>query len=437
MHDNKNIMKKNKVIKTQWQTPRGTEDIYGINEILKQNIEKTCEEIVGIFNYQKIETPMFEYAEVFKRTVGDTTDIITKELYEFHDKKDRKMALRPEGTAGIVRAIIEHNLLKTRPFNKLYYSGAMFRYERPQKGRQRQFHQFGVENFVSKSHYVDFEIILIAHLILEKLNISAKLVINSLGNFETRTQFSLHLKKYLAKFSRQLSINSQKRLQTNPLRIFDDKIDRTKKFMKDAPKINEFYSQQEKNNFEKIIAMLKKHKINYEIDHTLVRGLDYYTETIFEFVPLELVNNQQSTLIAGGRYDMLMENLGGQNKSGIGFALGIERIIETLKQKKHLPVSDDRPLIFIANLSENGTEKAHDLVINLRKNGFRVEWNIQAQKLSKIFVQSDVFNPDVMIIIGNEEINKNNAQIKVGKTQKTIAINETVTYLRNILKKDK
>ncbi len=435
MNKKNNVMAKTKVTKTRWQSPRGTTDLYDFNESLKQIIEKTCQEVVDLFNYQKIETPIFEYAQVFKSGVGNTTDIITKELYEFADKKNRQMALRPEGTAGIVRAVIEHDLLKNAQFHKLYYNGPMFRYERPQKGRQRQFHQFGIENFSAKNPYIDFEIILIGHLILKKLDIRAKLIINSLGNFATRHQFSLQLKKYLTKFATKLSEDSQKRLETNPLRILDDKNDRQKDFMKNAPKINQFYSEQENNYFQSLVALVEKNQIDYQIDHSLVRGLDYYTETIFEFVPLDKAINNQSTLLAGGRYDMLMENLGGPEKSGVGLAIGIERIIEQMKAKDVVMKNNVKPLIFVANLSSNATEKIHEFVISLRNEGLKVEWNVQSQKLAKVFTKSDIFKPDAMIIIGEKEINENHVQLKIGKTKKTIAFNEVVAYLKEYFKK--
>ncbi len=416
------------------QRPRGTKDIYGIEQTLKLEIEDNLRLVAELYNYQKIDTPIFEQVEVFKRSVGETSDIVTKELYEFKDKGNRLMVLRPEGTASIVRAIIENNLTNNPIFLKVYYIGQMFRYENPQQGRQRQFNQFGIENFNPKSPYVDVETIFMASQILKNLNISTKLFINSLGNKATRDKYSHALKKYFQPFKQYLSVESINRLENNPLRILDDKIDANKDFVKQAPQINQFYSNEEAAYFQTIIDLLNKYEIDYEIKHNLVRGLDYYTDTIFEFVPLVNLEGSQATLIAGGRFDNLMHNLGGPNRSGIGFAIGIERIINQLLINLDLKLLYPGYLIYLINLSEKCTETVLNLALTLRGDGFRTEWNVKPQKLLKAFEKSDVYKPSAIIIIGDKELSTNKVTIKFHDQTKLVAFEEVSQYLQQHLK---
>lgn len=416
------------------QRPKGTKDIYGLEQILKQQLEDHLRLIAELYNYQKIETPIFEQVEVFKRTVGLSSDIVTKELYEFSDKSNRLMALRPEGTAGIVRAFIQNNLNNDARFLKLYYLGQMFRYENPQQGRQRQFNQFGIENFSPKSPYVDAEIIFMAHQILKDLNIRAKLIINSLGNEQTRVNYREAFIKYLSPFVNELSSDSLKRLHTNPLRIFDDKVDSKKDFIKKAPRINEFYTNETSDYFTKVTELLQIFGVDYEINHDLVRGLDYYTDTIFEFVPLD-AKGSQSTLIAGGRFDHLMTQMGGPNISGSGFALGVERIInELMTQNQQVSLSRGF-VVYIMNLSEKTTTTVLNLALMLRSEGFITEWNVKPQKLLKLYTKSNIYNPNVIIIVGEQELATNHVNIKIAGHQENVAFANIVKYLKTNLSK--
>ena len=406
--------------------PKGTRDYYGKDQELREYIKSTIQTVSTINNFKQIETPIFESAEVFTKAIGETTDIVSKEMFVFNDKKDRTMVLRPEGTAAVIRAAVENKLLSGALPVKLSYYGPMFRYERPQKGRQRQFTQFGVETFSEKNPYIDAETILFAKTILDSLEIEYELVINSLGDKETRVKYSDALKKYFEEYKTELSDLSISRLKSNPLRILDDKIDGKKEFVKNAPKINEFYNDETKAYFEKITSFLEGMDIEFTVDPTLVRGLDYYSDTAFEFVSSSEKSGSQSTLIGGGRYDNLVKNFGGPDVSGVGFAIGIERLMIELSD---LDAREPQVDVYVMNISEEAQVANMAVIYMLRKAGFITEWNYKPTKINKAFVKADKSGATVKVITGAKELAEGKVMVKVGSDQKEIKLEDLVEYI--------
>ncbi len=408
--------------------PKGTKDIYGKEQLVREYVFDILKSVASVYNFKKIETPIFEAKEVFVRSVGETSDIVTKEMYVFKDKSDREMVLRPEGTAGTIRAIVENKLYAKLPI-KVFYEGPMFRYENPQKGRQRQFTQFGVEMISDRNPYSDIEIIMMASLILKELKIPYLLKINSLGDKQTREAYSSALKDYFKPYLDQLTDDSIKRLDKNPLRILDDKIDSQKEFVKNAPRINEFYSPEIKAYFETVINFLKTTNVNFEIDTTLVRGLDYYTDTAFEFVSVSGAAGSQSTIIGGGRYQNLIKDFGGPDLSGIGFGLGIERIVNELIDVIDESEIQSDPHIFVLNIAEKFQLETMKIVEMFRTSGFIVEWNTKPAKLTKAFEKADDSKAHVLVIAGEKELSNGQITIKMHGEQQTIKITDAIEVI--------
>ena len=409
--------------------PRGTKDIYGKRKLVRDKVIKTMKTIARIYNFKEIETPIFEKKEVYTKSVGETSDIVSKEMYAFKDKKNRDMVLRPEGTAGIIRSYVQNKLFADPNMQKLFYIGPMFRYENPQKGRQRQFSQFGVELFGEKNPYLDGEVILMGKFILEALSLEYELLINSLGDKESRDNYSTALKKYFAKFKDDLSSDSLKRLDTNPLRILDDKIDAQKEFVKKAPKISDFYSNESKEYFKTLTSFLDKLDIKYTIDNNLVRGLDYYTDTAFEFVSKSDSVGSQDTLIGGGRYENLVKKFGGPDISGVGFGIGIERIVndylnKITKDKITFPID-----VYVLNIAPDAQDATAGLVQLLRLGGFITEWNSKPIKLQKAFIKAEKSLATYQIIAGAKELAEGKVVIKYKNSQEVIEISKLVDYL--------
>lgn len=410
------------------QSVRGThdqlhKDMYNYNYI----VNKVCS-ISSNYGFKEISTPIFEFSSVFKRTLGDSSDIVTKEMYTFKDKGGEEITLRPEGTAGIVRAIISNGLAQEMPF-KAFYHGPMFRYERPQKGRLRQFHQVGIELLGVQKEQADIEVISCAKQVLDELNIEkySTLHINSLGNIEDRQKFIKDLVNYLSNYKNKLSEDSLMRLEKNPLRILDSKSDEDISIIKNAPKLNEYLNITSRDNFKNILKGLENLNIKYVINDKLVRGLDYYNDTTFEFITDKL--GSQSAIIAGGRYDGLMKQMGGAEIPGIGWAGGIERLILLSKinqvNKKHvsiIPVGDENNTACI--------ELAH----KLRKKNIPTEMSYSGN-LKKRLKNANKLSATHAIIIGTEEINNNYVLVRNLDTgiQEKIKIPEIVEYLEKIL----
>ena len=409
--------------------PKGTKDNYGDIQVVRDYIKYTVEAVAQVNNFKQIDTPIFEKKEVFSRAAGETSDIVSKEMYSFEDKKGREMVLRPEGTAGVIRAIVENKLFAESLPLKLFYYGPMFRYERPQKGRQRQFTQFGVEMISDRNPYADAEIIMFAKTILDALAVESKLVINSLGDKTTRDDYSKALRKYFEQYKSELTEDSINRLDKNPLRILDDKIDGEKDFVKNAPKISEFYSKETKEYFDKVTTFLTNMGVEFEIDPTLVRGLDYYSDTSFEFVSTSGNAGSQSTILGGGRYSNLIKQFGGPDLSGVGFGIGIERLVNELDIEEVVKAREIKPDVFVLNIAPNAQDATLGIVHMLRKSGFITEWNQIPTKLQKAFTASDKVGAAINVIAGEKELAENKVNVKVNGEQETVALEDLVDYL--------
>ncbi|NQZ29064.1 MAG: histidine--tRNA ligase [Mycoplasmatales bacterium] len=413
-----------------FKRPKGTKDIYGQRQEYRTLVLKTLEGIASFYNFKEIETPIFESIDLFKRSVGETSDIVAKEMYEFNDKKGREFVLRPEGTAGTIRAYVENKMYAQSQPTKLFYNGPIFRYERPQKGRQRQFTQFGIELIGAKSPAADAEAIMMAYQMLMTLKIKkVKLLINSIGDSNTRNNYSKALREYFENYKEELTELSISRLEKNPLRILDDKIDGQKEFVKNAPKISEFYSKESKQYFEKVKKLLDGVMIPYEVSDKLVRGLDYYSETIFEFVSDSEAAGSQSTIIGGGRYDNLVEQFGGPSISGIGFGLGVERLVNEVEMihNEIKPTVD----VFVVNMDDDTTIATSSLTYMLRTAGFSVEYNLLPMKLNKAFDKSKSVGAKFVIIFGKNELKQGEVVIKNQENgnQDSVDIMEIIDYL--------
>lgn len=377
---------------------RGMKDIID-NGNLYRHIIKICEKTAENFGYNFVEIPKLEETSLFIRSVGESSDIVNKEMYEFKDKNDNSICLRPEGTAGVVRAFIEHKYDKAGGVRKYFYHGSMFRYERPQKGRFREFHQFGIECFGENSVYEDASVIIIGSLILKNLGIKTTLKINSLGDKNCMPIYKEKLVKFLN--SQTLCDDCQRRIKTNPIRVLDCKNEACQKALQNAPLITENLNDECKSDFEKLKEILTKNNIEFEVDPKLVRGLDYYTKTAFEFVSDEL--GSQSAVLGGGRYDNLVEYLGGKPTFGVGFALGIERVMEILSIRNK---EEKRDGIYLCALDDKFINEIYSLGLNLRKK-YKVEVSYEAKNPAKHLKSADNLNKLIFLCIGDNEFKNN------------------------------
>ena len=357
-----------------FQKPRGTIDWIG-KDI--EQFNRVCEilrAIANLYNINEIATPTFESLELFLKSVGETSDIVSKELYNFVDKGNRQMSLRPEGTAGVVRAYVENKMYaNSNDVTKLFYIYNLFRYERPQGGRLREFHQFGVEYLNVNDWHYDVEIIILAQNILSIFNLVkvVKLKINNLGSFEQRKKWVNDLIKYFEQYNDQLSEDSKNRLYKNPLRILDDKVDGKKDFVKFAPKLSQYLSKDDNEYFNNICNALRLLGVNFEIDETLVRGLDYYSGLVFEFQSCDTELQGKSTIIGGGRYSSLVKQTGGPDYQGIGFGIGIERLLIALEANKYDFKLDNNIDIYIGCENIDVTNIGISIVTALRNYGYK------------------------------------------------------------------
>lgn len=390
-----------------YQRPKGTNDILPGESEKWQTIEQTARKLFNQYQFHEIRTPIFEHIEVISRSVGDTTDIVTKEMYDFHDKGDRHITLRPEGTAPIVRSFVENKLFgpeHQKPY-KVYYMGPMFRYERPQKGRLRQFHQIGVEVFGSDNPATDVETMAMALQFFRELGIKdLRLVINSLGDQETRTAYRQALIDYLTPFKEQLSADSNRRLLENPLRVLDSKDEKDKAVVAEAPSILDYLSETAQKHFEAVTKTLDALNIAYEIDSNMVRGLDYYTHTIFEIMSDDPKMGAQSTICAGGRYNQLVAELGGPETAGFGFAMGFERLLMIL-EAQGITLAAQKPLnAYVVSLGEATNIEALQIVQSIRQAGFSAERDVMNRKAKAQFKTADKLNAQLVLTIGETEL---------------------------------
>lgn len=403
------------------QKPKGTQDILPEEAAKWQYVEAVARETFEKYNYGEIRTPMFEHYEVISRSVGDTTDIVTKEMYDFHDKGDRHITLRPEGTAPVVRSFVENKLFapEVQKPVKLYYIGSMFRYERPQAGRLREFHQIGVECFGSANPATDVETIAMANHLFETLGIKdITLHINSLGSPASRAAYRQALIDYLTPMREQLSKDSQRRLDENPLRVLDSKEKEDKVAVENAPSILDYLDEESQAHFEAVKDMLADLEIPYVIDTNMVRGLDYYNHTIFEF--MATVDKSELTICAGGRYDGLVNYFDGPETPGFGFGLGLERLLLILeKQGITLPVAPEMD-VYIAVLGESANSKALALVQSLRRQGFKAERDYLGRKIKAQFKSADNFKAKVIMTLGESEVEAGKVTLKNNQSRHEI-----------------
>lgn len=413
--------------------PRGTQDILpGVVEEW-QFVEQIMREICKRYNYSEIRTPIFEQTELFQRGVGETTDIVQKEMYTFDDRGGRSMTLRPEGTAPTVRSFVEHKMFgaPNQPV-KLFYIGPMFRYERPQAGRWRQFVQFGVEALGSNDPAIDAEVIALAMDVYRELGLKhLKLVINSLGDLESRKEHREALINHFKPRIGEFCSDCQSRLEKNPMRILDCKKDRDHELMKSAPSILDYLNEESRNFFEKVKTYLTDMGIDYEIDPRLVRGLDYYNHTAFEIMSDAEGFGAITTLMGGGRYNGLTEEIGGPPTPGIGFALSIERLLLALKAEGiHLPVENKLDCFLVA-LGDAAKDKAASLLYELRKAGFTADKDYQDRKLKAQFKAADRLNVKYVAVLGEDELAKSVINVKdmATSTQEEVKLTNFIEYL--------
>jgi histidine--tRNA ligase len=401
---------------------KGCYDLYGEEAKKFKLAEKVIEEVMQLYNINYIRTPVFENSELFRRGVGEETDIVSKEMYEFKDKSDRSLTLRPEGTAGVVRSYIENKMTNNlvKPV-KFYYIEPMYRYERPQKGRYREFTQFGIEVLGESNPLIDMEVISAVIEVFNRLGLeNIKLKINTLGDKSSRETYKKLLIDHFNNYKDNLCSDCQRRLVTNPLRILDCKIDREKDFFKDAPKIRDYLSDQSKAYFKKTEEYLKELNINYEIDDNLVRGLDYYDELVFE---IEVDN---STICGGGRYNRLVKELGGDDTCAFGFAIGMERFLSLID----LP-DEKQDLIYVLALSETERKEALKLVRYLRSNNKKADFDTENKSLKSQFKKADNLNSRYLIFINDEKLKEEKIEIKdnLKSTKEEVEIDKILEYL--------
>lgn len=405
------------------QKPKGTQDILPADSAKWQYVENVARETFKKYNYGEIRTPMFEHYEVISRSVGDTTDIVTKEMYDFHDKGDRHITLRPEGTAPVVRSYVENKLFapEVQKPVKVYYIGSMFRYERPQAGRLREFHQLGVECFGSKNPATDVETIAMAYQLFNTLGIKeVTLHLNSLGNTESRLAYRQALIDYLTPMRESLSKDSQRRLDENPLRVLDSKEKEDKVAVENAPSILDYLNEESQAHFDEVRTMLDSLNIPYVIDTNMVRGLDYYNHTIFEFITT--IDKSELTICAGGRYDSLVEYFGGPETAGFGFGLGLERLLLVLdKQGIELPVEENLD-VYIAVLGSGANGKALELVQAIRYQGFKAERDYLGRKIKAQFKSADTFKAKTVITLGESEVESGQVNVKNNATREEVTV---------------
>tara|TARA_Y100000588_G_scaffold55063_2_gene52500 strand:+ start:828 stop:2093 length:1266 start_codon:yes stop_codon:yes gene_type:complete len=412
---------------------KGTHDILPENSHKWQELESIVKNVCSRFGYQEIRTPIFEETGLFSRSVGEETDIVSKEMYTWEDRDGTSLTLRPELTASVVRSFIQHNLGGQSPIQRLFYMGPLFRRERPQKGRQRQFHQFGVEAFGSANPEQDAEIIAIAWHILSQCGLIENTVLNlnSIGSGECRNAYRNALKDYISPHLGQLSETSQKRFINNPLRILDTKSERELDLLKDAPKISNYYTEDDDTHLESLKNFLEAMNIPFTINHRLVRGLDYYTKTVFEFNSSQL--GAQDAMLGGGRYDGLVEVLGGRPTPGIGFAAGMERFLIAMDDQdrgNNDPIVD----IYFVCLDEKGLPLTLQLSNELRNNGFKVIFDPLRRSMKSQLRDANRSGARFALILGETEMNDNAIGFKDLKqgTQKTIAQSEVTNFFDNL-----
>ncbi|CEH35647.1 histidine--tRNA ligase [Romboutsia lituseburensis] len=417
------------------KAPRGTKDITPKDAYKWNYVENKFREVCALFGYEEMRTPVFEHTELFKRSVGDTTDIVQKEMYSFTDKGERDITLKPEGTAGVVRAFIENKLHADTQPTKLFYITPCFRYERPQAGRQRQFHQFGIEALGSDKPSLDAEVIALAVQFFNEVGLKDLAVsVNSVGCPTCRAEYNAKLKEYLDAKSDVLCETCLERKDKNPMRVIDCKNPNCQENLKDVPFMIDHICDDCKDHFGKLQEYLKEMEINFVVDKTIVRGLDYYKKTAFEIISNDI--GSQSTVCGGGRYDGLVEQLGGpKGVSGIGFAIGAERLLLTMENNNIEIPNPKSTDIFIATLGEAAKVKSFKILKDLRTNHISADADHLDRSMKAQFKYSDKINAKFTIVIGDDELANDSVTLKdmAASQQTTIKLSEIVTELKNRL----
>ena len=415
-----------------YKAARGTVDILTSDSPKWQTLEQLIRTICSHYNVHEVRTPIFEHTELFNRAVGDTTDVVSKEMYTFEDKKGRSITLRPEGTAGVARSFVENKLYANpEKLSKLYYMGPMFRYERPQNGRQRQFHQFGVEMIGVESPYLDVECMTMAVTLVESLGLqNVKLHINTLGDEQSRKAHTEALKKHFESHLDDLCSDCCSRFDKNPLRILDCKVDKNHPAMLDAPKIHDYLSEEASKHFNTVCELLDALEIEYVLDSNLVRGLDYYCHTVFEIISDDPKLGAGATVGGGGRYNGLIEQLGGPSAPGVGFAFGMERLLLALDDQN---ISNDPLDVYVMPLGQEAKDLGIQIVTMLRANGYRCDMDYQDRSMKAMFKSVDRNNAHFALILGQDEVEQEVVNIKCipSKTQETVKLENILEYIQN------
>lgn len=413
------------------QKPKGTLDLFGLEGKTYEYVLSYMSSFLNMYNYNYVKIPTFETSELYKRGVGESSDIVNKEMYDFLDKSERSMTLRPEFTAGVVRMLLE-NKLYSKETNKFYYYGSAFRYERPQSGRYREFTQFGVEAFGIKNPYFDAEVISIAYKMLTDLGLKDLVVqINSLGDNSSREAYKNALREYFEPNLDNLCEDCKNRFNTNVLRILDCKVDKDNEILKNAPKTLDYLSKESKEYFDALKTALNVLEVPFKENTSLVRGLDYYTDTVFEIVYNDSNLGNASVVCGGGRYDNLVNELGKINVPAIGFSIGVERLVLLLNEANVKPV-DNKVDIYVMNLGQD--KYAYEIVDMLRNSGFITETDYLNKSMKAQFKIVDDLNPDYVLIIGEDEAKGNYVTVKdnLTKENKKVEFDELIEYLSMI-----
>lgn len=418
--------------------PKGTKDVLPENSYKWHYVENVVKEVADAFNAKEIRTPTFEHTELFLRGVGDTTDIVNKEMYTFTDKGNRSITLKPEGTAGVARAFIENGLSNSAMPLKMYYVSPVFRYERPQAGRLREHHQFGVEFYGSDKPQTDAEVILLAYTALSELGLDVALNINSMGCPECRKAYNSALKEYLKPRFDELCETCRSRFDKNPLRILDCKEEKCREIVKNAPVITDYLCENCAEHFENLKSLLTVTGLKYTVNPHIVRGLDYYTKTVFEFVTTQL--GSQGTVCGGGRYDGLIEQIGGNSVPGVGFGMGLERIL-MLMEAVGVKIPEEKHVeLYIASMGFEAQSKAFEIATKLRKDGVKVDIDHLSRSIKAQFKYADKIKADFVAVIGENELNLNEVNVKKMSDGSTVKISlddlsdgkKLLTVLKNI-----
>lgn len=412
--------------------PKGTKDVLPSESYKWQYVESTAREVARLFHLKEIRTPTFEHTELFQRGVGDTTDVVTKEMYTFKDKGDRSITLKPEGTAGAARSFIENGMYNGVLPAKMFYITPAFRYERPQAGRLREFHQFGVEIFGAKGAQTDAEAILIADALLKKLGLKVKLYINSIGCPACRAEYNKALKAFFAPHLESLCYDCKTRYEKNPLRLLDCKEEGCQKVNMGAPLMLDYLCEDCKMHFEELKDCLQLANVDYEINPRIVRGLDYYTRTVFEFVSTSI--GAQGTVCGGGRYDGLIEQLGGNPTPAVGFAAGLERLLMVMEQSGVNAPEEPKPTVYLAGMDGECRKKAFAIACDLRASGVFAEIDHMERSVKAQFKYADKIGAKYVAVIGGNELAEGVMNVKnmaSGESEKVRFDNAVAYFSRN------